>query len=204
MYKIFIMSRLCCALLTSSLLIIGSASSATAQSGSAQGTVLDVRGAPIADATITAVQPDISARRYTATTDQDGQWLLLGLTNGPWEFTAEANGFEGQGVAVMVRVSTPPFTLILETSNFLPTGSLPPNILVRIDTANGLRREGDLAGAAAAYETLLDAVPKLTMINMVLAEIYREQAGQEDDTADQQALLLRAEEAEARLPTSTP
>ena len=197
------MPRLPCVLAASSLLIVGIAASAAAQ-GTARGVVLNTTGAPIAGAVVSAAQPEVSARAFSATTNENGQWIMLGLTSGPWEFRVEADGFEGQGIDITVSVSTPQVTFVLEALNRLPPDALPADILLRIDAASALRREGDFEGAAAAFETLRDALPELTMIDMVLAGIYREQAAQEDDAAERQALLLRAEEAEARLDDAPP
>lgn len=197
------MSRLFLVLVTSSLLIVGIAAAAAAQ-GTARGVVLSTTGAPIAGAVVSAAQPEVSARAFSAATDEDGEWIMLGLTSGPWEFQVEADGFEGQGIDITVSVNTPPVTFVLEASNRRPPGALPADILLRIDAASALRREGDFEAAAEAFETLRDALPELTMINMVLASIYREQAEQEGNAAERQALLLRAEEAEARFSEAPP
>jgi hypothetical protein len=129
---------------------------------------------------------------------------MLGMTVGPWEFSAEAEGFGGRALDIEVRANTPPVTFVLEPQSFRPEGMLPADVLLQVDAASRLRDTGDLVAAAEAFERLREALPTLTMIDAVLADLYRSRAGQEDDADDRADYLRRAEEAEARLAAVTP
>jgi hypothetical protein len=201
--KILAMTRLFTVLAISGVLALGVSAPAGAQAASARGEVLTITGAPVVGATISVTQPEVSARAFLATTDEQGEWVILGLTNGPWEFQVEAEGFSAQALNAEVTVNTRPIVFVLEAVSFLPPGALPADILLRIDAASALRREGNLEAAAEAFDTLRDALPELTMINKVLAGIYRQQAEQEGNSAERQALLLRAETAESRIGIDT-
>jgi len=168
---------------------------AAAQPPNARGVVLNTIGQPIRGAIITATQPETSARRFTASTDARGEWVMVGLTVGEWQFLVDADGFAEQETAITVRVNMPAVTFVLEPLNLLPEGSLPPDILLRVDAANTLRASGDFEGAAAAFERLRGEVPELTMVNMVLGGIYRELAARAGNRAEEVSLLGEAAEA---------
>jgi hypothetical protein len=185
------------------LMLVCGAAPAAAQ-GLARGVVLSVTGAPVPGATVTAVQPEVSARTFRAVTDEDGAWVMIGMTVGPWEFSAAAEGFGTRGLDIEVRASTPPVTFVLEPDVLSAEGRLPPDVLLQVDAASQLRRAGDLGAAAEAFEALRTELPTLTMIDMVLADIYRRQAAGETNADDRADYLRRAEEAEARLAAVTP
>lgn len=178
------------------LLLLGVlAEPAAGQGATARGVVLNAIGDPVPSALVTATQPDTSARRFQATTDQNGEWVMLGLTNGEWEFSVEAQGFAPEVTEIEVRLNTPLVTFVLAAPNAVLGGSLPTDILLRIDVATAARNNGDLEGAARAFEALRDGFPELGMVNMVLAGIYREQAADEDDLDARLALLRQADAA---------
>jgi len=194
------MLKLCRGLAASGLLTVGMVVVVNAQVPSAGGVVLSTTGQPVVRASITAVQPDVSAREFTARTDGQGQWIMLGMTGGPWVIRATADGFLDEEINIEVRVNTPPITFVLEALNFLPPGSLPADILLRVDAASALRNEGDFEAATAAFEELRAALPELTMLNMVLGGIYRQRAALENNASAQQALLLEALDAYGAIP----
>ena len=189
---------------TVAVLMIAAAAVPAAGQGVARGVVLSVTGAPVSGATVTAVQPQVSARSFSAVTDEDGEWVMLGMTVGPWEFNAEAEGFGARSLDIEVRANTPPVTFVLEPQSFRPEGMLPADVLLRVDAASRLRDTGDLEAAAEAFERLRGELPALTMVNAVLADIYRGLAAEENDADDRADYLRQAEEAEARLAAVTP
>jgi len=186
------------------LLIFAMWAAPAAAQGVARGVVLSVTGAPVPGATVTAVQPDVSARSFSAVTDEDGGWVMLGMTVGPWEFSAEAEGFGARSLDIEVRANTPPVTFVLEPQSFRPEGMLPADVLLRVDAASRLRDTGDLEAAAGAFERLREELPSLTMVDAVLADIYRSLAAAENNANDRADYLRLAEEAEARLAATTP
>jgi hypothetical protein len=191
------------ATLLAGLALVAWAAPASAQ-GTARGVVLSITGAPVPGATVTAAQPDVSARTFSAVTDDNGEWVMLGMTVGPYEFRTQAEGFGARGLNIEVRVNTPPITFVLEPESFMPEGMLPADVLLQVDAASQLRRTGELERAAEAFERLRVAIPTLTMIDVVLADIYRSQAATENNANDRAEYLRLAEEAEARLAAATP
>jgi hypothetical protein len=185
------------------LMLVAWAIPASAQ-GTARGAVLSVTGAPVPGAVVTAIQPDISARTFSAVTDDTGEWVMIGMTVGPWEFSAAADGFGARELDIEVRVNTAPLTFVLEPDAFRLEGMLPPDVLLQVDAASQLRRTGDLEAAAEAFEALRADLPTLTMLDVVLADIYRSRAAAENDAEDRADYLRLAEEAEARLAAVTP
>ena len=73
--------------------------------GRIAGSVKTITGQPIKAATIHAVNPTAIPSEFTATSDQKGEWAILGLRGGLWEVTASAPGFESSSVATRIAMS---------------------------------------------------------------------------------------------------
>jgi hypothetical protein len=113
------------------VLMLATWAAPAAAQGIARGVVLSATGAPVSGATVIAVQPEVSARTFTAVTDEDGEWVMLGMTVGPWEFSAEAEGFGGRALDIEVRANTPPVTFVLEPQSFRPEGISPNSFAIK-------------------------------------------------------------------------
>ena len=72
------------AYLLAAVLLIALAGSAAAQTGRVTGVVKDDRGDPIKGATIIAENPDASPSSFTASTDENGRFAMIGLRSGVW------------------------------------------------------------------------------------------------------------------------
>ncbi len=169
------------------------AAPAAAQSGRAQGTVRDTSGHPIRSAIVRAVNPAGHPSEITSTTDAKGRWAMIGLSSGEWRFFVEAPGFVSTNAALPVRVAgTPPVSFTLARDPGPLPGALDKNIQQLLTDANGLRDQGRYDQAISAYDDIRAKNPRLTSINLVLAETYRQKATQERDPAAKQALLTLA------------
>lgn len=169
------------------------AATATAQTGRAAGLVRDTNGRPIRGAIVRATNPSAHPSEITASTDDKGRWALIGLSSAEWRFTVEAPGFLQQSAAVPVRVAgTPPLTFTLARDPGPLPGALGKNVQQEIAEANTLRDQGRLDQAIAAYDEIRAKNPKLTAVNLVLGDTYRQRAAQERDPAARQTLLSRA------------
>lgn len=180
------------------LAMLISAAPAMAQSARAIGSVRDTDGKPIKGATIRASNPDAIPSQIVSTSDDKGRWAMIGLRTGTWTFVVEAPGFVATEAAVGVRVAaSPPMTFTLVRDPGPIPGALPTNIQAQLTAAQMMRDQGRLDAAITAYQDIRTKNPKLTAINLVIAETYRKKASQETDPAARQSLLDRAAEAEA-------
>ena len=77
------------------LLVLLMAAPALAQRGRGrlQGQVTDPDGNPIAGAEVSAFNAEMTPNTLTTTTDDDGRWAVLGLSNDSWRFTFSKQGF---------------------------------------------------------------------------------------------------------------
>jgi len=168
-------------------------SSAAAQAGRAAGIVRDTGGRPIRSAIVRAVNPVAHPSEITSTTDTKGRWAMIGLTSGEWRFTVEAPGFAPANAAVPIRVARgPPLTFTLARDLGPLPGALDKNIQQALTDASVLRDQGRFDQAIAAYEDIRSKNPKLTSVYLVLGDVYRQKAAQQNDAASRQTLLNQA------------
>jgi tetratricopeptide (TPR) repeat protein len=172
----------------------GLAVPAAAQSGRAIGSVTDTGGKPIKGATILAVNPDAYPRQITSTTDEKGRFGIIGLRSGVWRFTAQAPGYLASEGTIPVRSATagPPVRFILQRSPEPIPGALSKDIDGEIAAATALRAEGRLDQALTKYQEIQEKNPKLSMLHLVVADVYRQKAEREPAGAARQALYERA------------
>ena len=169
---------------------------AAAQSGRSIGTVKDTNGRPIKGATIRATNPDAYPPEFAAVSDDKGRFAMIGLRSGTWTLRAEAEGFNPVEAAAQVRVAgTPPVTFTLERALEPIPDALTADIQQQLAAAKELRDAGRLDQALSAYQEIRTRNPKLTTVNLVLADVYRKKAAQERDPAARQVFLDRAIES---------
>lgn len=181
-----------CAVLTAGF--VAWAGSASAQTGRARGLVRDETGEPIKGATVRADNPDGAPRSFTASTDDRGRFVMIGLRSGEWMFTAEAPGFDSQAVRVRVRLQgSPPLLFSLPRSVGGPVAALgglsPRDLQSALADADQLFNAQRWDDALAAYRRILARTPALSVINLQIGAIYREQQKYDEAIATYQALL---------------
>ena len=183
-------------IIAAALMTLGIAAPAAAQ-GRVMGVVQDTNGRPIKGAIIRAANPDTSSREWTAATDDKGRFVLLGLRIGPnWKFIAEAPGFFAMERMDQVRTNFgPPLIFAMRRDPGPLPGALVKDIQEQLTAANALRDEGRHDQALAAYQSIHSRNPKLTSLNLIIADVYRQQADRERDAVARQALLERASAA---------
>ena len=183
-------------IIAAALMTLGFAANAAAQ-GRIMGIVQDTNGRPIKGAIIRAQNPETSSREWTAASDDKGRFVLLGLRLSPsWRFTAEAPGFfSSEGTAPVRSNFGPPLTFNLRRDPGPLPGALVKDIQEQLEAAKALRDAGRYDQALAAYQSIYSRNTKLTNVNLVIAEVYRQKAEQERDPAARQALLERASAA---------
>jgi hypothetical protein len=158
--------------------------------------VRDTSGKPIKGATVIATNPDAFPSELTSATDDKGRWAMIGLRSGAWTFVAQAPGYETAQIPAAVRAAGPPpltFTLMRDPGP-LPN-ALDRDIRQQLQDAATQRDQGRLDQALASYEQIRAKNPKLTAVNLVMADVYRRKAAQEQDPAARQALIAQAANA---------
>jgi tetratricopeptide (TPR) repeat protein len=142
------------------------------------GTVKDEGGRPVRGAVITAENPEQAPPVVTSTSNEKGQFGIIGIRRGMWTFTVRAPGFEPTRfqhpvmpgprqpqLDVRLLRSAVPETLALE-------GLKATDIQARIDRAQSLTSNGDLDGAIKLWRELLEQVPALTTIHLQIGALY--------------------------------
>lgn len=152
--------------------------SVSAQSGRVGGVVKADDGQPIKGATVTAENPNI-AQSFTATTDDKGRFVMIGLRGGQWRFISQAPGFSPEGAVAVVRMGAPnpPVTFALKrtgNANYGALGGLVARDLqASLDRAEVLFKDERWDEAIAAYREVLTAAPPLGVIHLQIANAYR-------------------------------
>jgi tetratricopeptide (TPR) repeat protein len=121
--------------------------------GRAQGSVKDGAGNPIAGATVTLrPQGDESIGPDPITTNDKGQWSILGLAGGPWTVLVEKEGYKpAQGpYHVNPFQASPALEVVLAANPFSS-----------VTVGDELLEAGDFTGARAEYEK---AIPNLDAV----------------------------------------
>jgi hypothetical protein len=178
------------------VLLLGLAATASAQAGRAMGSVKDQAGKAIKGATVKATNPDAYPGEFASATDDRGRWAMIGLRSGTWRFTVEAPGYFTVESNVPVRVAaSPPLTFTLARDPGPVPNALDRNIEQLIQEAAAHRDQGRLDQALLAYQDIRTKNPKLTSVNLVIGDLYRRKAAQENDPAARQTLFRQALDA---------
>ena len=167
-----------------------------AQTARAIGTVRDLTGKPIKGATVRALNPDAYPGDLTSATDDKGRFAMIGLRTGTWRFLVDAPGFLRLDVQAGVRVAnSAPMQFSLAKDPGPVPNSLERNVQQRLQEAASLRDAGQLDQALAAYQDIYAKNPRLTSVNLVMADVYQRKAAQASDVPGRQAMLDRAVDA---------
>ena len=144
--------------------------------GRLTGSVKTVTGQPIKAATVRAVNPAVIPSEFTATTDQKGEWSILGLRGGLWEVTASAPGFETTTVAVRTTISmnNPKVQIVLVGMPVKGAmdGVDTKKLQASLSAAESMMAQGDWDGAIAEYRNILVMAPALDMANLALGRAF--------------------------------
>jgi Tfp pilus assembly protein PilF len=146
------------------------------------GSIKDEKGQPIRGATIILENPAALPRSFTTTTDDKGRFAVIGLRSGNWSLTAQAPGFIPTQTVVRATTNpaqTPNVMLSLTrgvgaTGTGLLAGVNPKDLLADLQSASKLFNDGKLNEAIAAYQAIATKAPALTLVNMQIANIYRQ------------------------------
>lgn len=161
------------------LLVAAWAGMASAQTGRVGGQVKDESGKPIKGAVVKAENPNASPSTFSAKTDDNGRFSLIGLRSGSWTFTASAEGFAPESGKMNVSTigsPNPPVTFTLHKGG----GGVPglPGVNAKdlqadLAAADQLFNAQQWDQAIAAYQAVLAKAPTLSVINLQIAAAYR-------------------------------
>ena len=169
---------------------------ALAQTARALGTVKDVTGKPIKGAVVRALNAEAYPGDLSSATDDKGRFAMLGLRTGTWRFVVDAPGFLRLDVNAPVRVAnSPPMQFTLARDPGPVPNALEQNVQQRLKEAATLRDAGQLDQALTVYQDIYAKNPRLTSVNLVLADVYQRKAAQAADVTARQSLLNRAIDA---------
>jgi tetratricopeptide (TPR) repeat protein len=167
------------------------------------GVVRDDTGAPIRGAVVTAFNPDSAPTTYTATTDDKGQFAIMGLRRGVWTLRATAPGYEPSEISgpIQSRQVLPPIEFDLrKTPEPGPRGALanvdPEKLRESLRSAEALAAEGKLDQALAIYEKALVQVPALTALYGEIGDLYVRKKDLDKALAAYQRMLAALPESE--------
>jgi len=164
------------------VLISSAPARAQAGVGRIAGRVTDESGAPIAEATVRAESPTASPGTLTSTTNERGEFAILGLRRGRWTITVTADGFEPTEMSLQVRsrMNVPSMRVALRRSRTRGTASRLSAVNVEaleaaLGEADALVADDRIAEALALYGKLVEAVPALTSIHREMGDLYLRQ-----------------------------
>ena len=152
--------------------ILASPAAAQPLVGRLAGTVKNEVGQPVKAATIRAVNPSAIPSEFTTTSDQKGNWSILGLRSGLWEVVASAPGFESSTVAARVALGmnnpTVEFVLVGTPVKGAMDGVDTKRLQTMLDHAESLMAQEQWDEAVAEYRNILALAPSLDTVNMAI------------------------------------
>ncbi len=160
------------------LVTFGTAREVSAQYGRVAGVVNDENNQPLKGATVTAENQD-NPQTFTATTDDKGRFLMIGLRSGTWRFIAQAPGFAPEAGTMMVRMGAPnpPIMFSLKRTSNAAFGAL-GGIAARdlqedLAEADEHLRQSRWDDAVRVYRGIMERAPTLAFINLQVAAAHR-------------------------------
>lgn len=176
------------------LIAVTLASQAAAQPGRVGGLVKDDKGDAIKGATITAENQNVGST-FTATTDDKGRFTIIGLRGGDWRFIAQAPGFAAEGGSMNIRSGSPnpPITFTLRRTGPGTFGKMAgiaaKDLQAELGAADALFNQQRWDEAVAAYRTIMNRTPTLSVINLQIGAAYRNKKDYDAAVAAYTALL---------------
>ena len=154
------------------VVVLASPAAAQIQVGRLVGTVKNAVGQPVKAATIRAVNPSAIPSEFTTTSDQKGNWSILGLRSGLWEVMASAPGFESSTVAARVALGmnnpTVEFVLVGMPVKGAMDGVDTKRLQVMLGNAESLILQEKWDEAVAEYRNILALAPSLDTVNLAI------------------------------------
>ncbi len=141
-----------------------------------------------------SAESESDPRPRTATTNDKGEFTVVGLRTGAWYLTFEADGYlpatAGQQVSGLSKPTA--INVQLEPGMTFGEGDVVDSAEVKaeLDEAEALASMGDHAGALAAYEALSEKLPELTAIRVQIASLYNDMREHDKALAELDGVLV--------------
>lgn len=165
------------------------ANPATAQTGTARGRVVTEEGAPLAKATVLIESQGGMTDRYEIETNDNGEYLQVGLRPGPYRVTARAEGYLPSVTDMRVALGDPTEVLDIQLQPAPPTPQEEAAALrEKFAEALDLSDAGELDEAEALYKEILEAQPDMAEAYQNLGYLYM----QKEDWAAAQSVYEKA------------
>ena len=164
------------------LVMAALADAAAAQTGRIVGIVRDEGAQPIRGATVLAENPDAFPKSFTASTDNKGRFAMIGLRSGVWTLFAQAPGFEAEAGRLQVRAggAGPAVTFTLKKEAVRPPSAIgglaAKDLQDDLQAADQLYNSKQWDEAIQKYQAILAKAPALSVINLQIAQAYRNKA----------------------------
>ena len=159
------------------VVVFPSSSAAQPLVGRLTGAVKSIYGQPVGAATIHAVNPSSVPAEFTTTSDQKGEWAILGIHGGIWEVTASAPGYESSTIAVRVALSMDnpkvQFVLVGKPVKGALDGVDAKKLQASLSAAESLMVQEKWDEAVAEYRNILAMAPPLDMVNLAIGRALR-------------------------------
>jgi hypothetical protein len=152
---------------------------AFAQPGFLSGFVVDEVGEPVSGATVSVTGHAGGSVYQTATTGEDGRFLLLVRQSDNWEVTVEASGFAPASGSTRVRFGVKQSSILIrlarrETPELwgVLAGAKPGLISAQLTAADALLDGGHYDEAIEAYQRIRNQTPALSAVGLQIGRAY--------------------------------
>jgi tetratricopeptide (TPR) repeat protein len=157
--------------------VLALGSPALAQGARVQGRVLDEEGQAIAGATVTLANPSVGPAR-TASTNDKGEWAVLGLEAGAWDLDFEAEGYVTRKISVELGSFSNPKPIEIRLERAGP----PPELIEAAEKGDAALAAGRFTEAREHYQALLSMRPDLAgTLHLQIARCYKEEGNVEKE-----------------------
>lgn len=153
------------------LLVSLMAAPALAQAGRGrlQGKVTDPEGNPVGGVDVRAFNPEKTPDTYTVTTDEDGRWAVLGLSNDNWLFTFSKQGYITLEIDAAVNGygRNPSMDVTIE-----PFEAEAGDVAVGKVAGRELFEEGEAFFEQEQYEAAIGKWEEFALVNVEFYQVY--------------------------------
>jgi Flp pilus assembly protein TadD len=163
--------------------------------GRLQGQVLDPEGNPVPGVEVSAFNAEMTPDTLTTTTDEEGRWAVLGLSNDTWKFTFRKDGYIPLEIDASVSGfgRNPNMDVTLEPYE-APVGGVDVGEVegrALFEEGEALYEAGDYAGAIAKWEEFALVNPSFYQVFVNIGNAHKELGNHEEAIAAYEKVLER-------------
>jgi len=174
------------------IIVLGALSVAAQEgrgTGRVRGKVLDEKGKPIVGANITMVSDEFTAT-FSAVSDKNGEWAIMGFSGGMWKITASAPGYAPKTKLVrLTQLARNPLITFTLKKGEPGKAALAPGSKKIFDTALEAYNAGKYDEALAGFQKFLEKNPTLYQTHINIGNCYRKLNKYEEAIAEYKEVL---------------